>query len=252
LRVAVRTSSDNRDIILMSQVGSPSGAAVIKVLLIEDEDGIAEAIKRGLEKARYLVDVAVSGRAGLALALNDAYSLIILDVMLPDLDGCSVCERLRRARCAAPVLMLTARDAVPDRVRGLESGADDYLVKPFDFSELLARVRALIRRDKVHRVRLVEIGDLTIDTAARSVVRAGRQILLSPREYALLEALALAEGRVLTRELLQDTVWAGESVYPNTVDVCVGHLRRKMDTNFPMKLVRTIHGVGYSLMVGSE
>ena len=135
--------------------------------------------------------------------------------MLPDLDGCIVCERLRRARSALPVLMLTARDAVSDRVRGLESGADDYLIKPFDFSELLARVRALLRRDKVHRIRLVEIGDLSIDTAARKVTRAGRQILLSPREYALLETLALAEGRVLTRELLQDTVWLGKKVYPN-------------------------------------
>jgi len=186
------------------------------------------------------------------MALDCSYCLLILDVMLPDTDGCMVCERLRRARSAVPILMLTARDAVSDRVRGLEAGADDYLIKPFDFSELLARVRALLRRDKVHRIRIVEIGDLSIDTAARKVSRAGRQILLSPREYSLLEALALAEGRVLTRELLQDTVWSGEEVYPNTVDVCIAHLRRKMDQNFAVKLVRTIHGVGYMMQAEQE
>lgn len=222
---------------------------VIKILIVEDEEDIVEAVQRGLEKARYTVDACATGDAGLRLALDGGYALVILDVMLPDMDGCTVCERLRRARCPLPVLMLTARDAVQDRVRGLEAGADDYLIKPFDFSELLARVRALLRRDKVHRIRLVEIGDLSIDTAARRVVRGGRQILLSPREYALLEALALAEGRVLTRELLQETVWAGEEVYPNTVDVCIGHLRRKMDSDFPAKLVKTIHGVGYSIQL---
>lgn len=226
-----------------------SGVDVIKILLVEDEEGIAEAVRRGLEKARFLVDVASAGECGLAMALDGGYSLLILDVMLPDIDGCAVCERLRRARSPIPILMLTARDAVSDRVRGLEAGADDYLIKPFDFSELLARVRAMLRRDKVHRIRRVEIADLSIDTAARSVVRAGRQILLSPREYALLEALVMAEGRVLTRELLQDTVWSGEDVYPNTVDVCIGHLRRKMDQNFATRLVRTVHGVGYSIQV---
>jgi len=204
-------------------------------------------VRRGLEKARYTVDVAACGEAGLRLALTETYALILLDVMLPDIDGCVVCERLRRAKCNVPVLMLTARDAVSDRVRGLESGADDYLIKPFDFSELQARVRAQLRRDKVHRAARVEIGDLAVDTTARTVVRAGKSILLSPREYSLLEALALAEGRVLTREALQDRVWAGEEVFPNTVDVCVGHLRRKMDTGFPVKLVKTVHGVGYCL-----
>jgi DNA-binding response OmpR family regulator len=219
----------------------------LRILLVEDEDGIADAVERGLRKAGYSVDVTASGDAGLAMAREGGYGLLILDVMLPDIDGCEVCERLRRARSPLPVLMLTARDAVSDRVRGLEAGADDYLVKPFDFSELLARVRAMLRRDKVHRARIVEVGDLVMDTTARRVTRAGREIVLSPREYALLEALALAEGRVLTREALQDSVWSDEMVYPNTVDAYIGHLRRKMDRGFPAKLIRTVHGVGYRL-----
>lgn len=219
----------------------------MRILLIEDEEGIAEAVRRGLEKARYRVDATPSGEEGLALARAGAHALVVLDVMLPDLDGCAVCERLRRERYTAPILMLTARDSVSDRVRGLESGADDYLVKPFDFSELLARVRALLRRDKVHRTRVVEIGDLVIDTTARRVARAGREVALSPREYALLETLALAEGRVLTREMLQDIVWTDEAVYANTVDAYIGHLRRKMDSGYADKLIRTVHGVGYRI-----
>jgi DNA-binding response OmpR family regulator len=219
---------------------------------VEDEEGIAEAVRRGLEKASYRVDVTASGEEGLALACQGGYALLILDVMLPDIDGCLVCERLRRARSPLPVLMLTARDAVSDRVHGLESGADDYLIKPFDFSELLARVRALLRRDKVHRKRVIEIGDLCIDTTAHRVSRAGRQIALSPREYALLETLAMAEGRVLTREALQETVWSDEDVYPNTVDVCIGHLRRKMDQGYAAKLIRTVHGIGYCLEAEPE
>ena len=219
----------------------------MRILLVEDEEGIAEAVRRGLEKARYRVDIASSGEECLALAEGGGHALVVLDVMLPDIDGCTVCERLRKARNAVPILMLTARDAVSDRVRGLEAGADDYLVKPFDFSELLARVRALLRRDKVHRARVVEVGDLVMDTTARRVTSAGREIALSPREYALLETLALAEGRVLTREVLQDIVWTDEEVYANTIDAYIGHLRRKMDQGYPAKLIQTIHGVGYRL-----
>ena len=219
----------------------------MRILLVEDEDGIAEAVRRGLEKSGYRVDVSASGEEGLAMLYEGAYALLILDVMLPDIDGCEVCHRLRRARCSTPVLMLTARDAVSDRVRGLESGADDYLIKPFDFSELLARVRALLRRDKVHRSRIVTVGDLVMDTTARRVTRAGRDVALSPREYALLETLALAEGRVLTREIIQETVWVDEDVFPNTVDAYIGHLRRKMDQGYSAKLIQTIHGVGYRI-----
>jgi DNA-binding response OmpR family regulator len=224
----------------------------MRILLVEDEEEIAEAVRRGLEKAGYAVETTTSGQEGLALACDGSYRLLILDVMLPDGDGCAVCERLRRARNPLPVLMLTARDAVSDRVRGLESGADDYLIKPFDFSELLARVRALLRRDKVHRKRVIEIDDLCIDTTARRVSRAGRDIALSPREYALLETLAMAEGRVLTREVLQETVWGDEEVYPNTVDAYIGHVRRKMDQGYASKLIRTVHGVGYRLEAEAE
>lgn len=219
----------------------------MRILLVEDEEEIAEAVRRGLQKAGYSVETTTSGEEGLTLACDGSYRLLILDVMLPDVDGCTICERLRRSRNPLPVLMLTARDAVSDRVRGLESGADDYLIKPFDFSELLARVRALLRRDKVHRKRVIEIGDLCIDTTARRVSRAGRDIALSPREYALLETLAMAEGRVLTREVLQETVWGEEEVYPNTVDAYIGHVRRKMDQGYASKLIRTVHGVGYRL-----
>lgn len=219
----------------------------MRILLIEDEDDIAEAVRRGLEKAAYRVDVAATGEEGLQLAAEGRYALLLLDVMLPDMDGCRLCERLRRARNRLPVLMLTARDAVSDRVRGLEAGADDYLVKPFDFTELLARVRALLRRDKVHKTRLIEIGDLCIDTTARRVSRAGNSILLSPREYALLESLAMAEGRVLTRDVLQETVWGSEDVYPNTVDVYIGHLRRKLEQKTATRLIHTVHGIGYRL-----
>ena len=219
----------------------------MRLLLVEDEEGIAEAVRRGLERAAYQVDHATTGEEGLTMVCGGGYALLLLDMMLPDIDGCEVCHRLRRARCALPVLMLTARDAVADRVRGLEAGADDYLIKPFDFSELLARVRALLRRDKVHRARIVQVGDLVMDTTARRVTRAGRDIALSPREYALLETLATAEGRVLTREMLQDTVWSDEEVYANTVDAYIGHVRRKMDHGFAVKLIRTVHGVGYRM-----
>jgi DNA-binding response OmpR family regulator len=181
------------------------------------------------------------------LLREDVFQLVILDVMLPGMDGCTVCDRVRRDKMQTPVLMLTARDTVADRVRGLDSGADDYLVKPFDYAELVARVRALLRRDKVHRRTEICIADLTIDTVSRTVTRNGKLVALTPREYSVLEVLAREEGRTITREMLQNSVWAGEEVFPNTVDVCIGHLRRKMDRGYAARLVRTIHGVGYCL-----
>jgi DNA-binding response OmpR family regulator len=150
-------------------------------------------------------------------------------------------------RDPVPILMLTARDAVEDRVRGLDVGADDYLPKPFDFDELLARVRALLRRDKIHRTRVIQIGDLTLDTAATRVWRAGQEIRLTPREYTLLEALAANEGRVLTRDLIQTRVWRDEESYPHTVDVHINSLRRKIDAGHEAKLIHTVHGLGYIL-----
>lgn len=217
----------------------------MRILLIEDETAIAEVIKQGLEQAGYAVSVAHDGRTGLTMATEELFALIILDIMLPGLDGWTVCRTLREGRQTTPILMLTARDAVPDRVRGLESGADDYLPKPFDFSELTARVGALLRRDRLHKARTIRVADLEIDTARRRVTRAGQDIDLTPREYALLEALAGHEGQVFTREAILERVWMDDESLSNTVDVYVGMLRRKIDTGHERKLIQTVHGVGY-------
>ena len=219
----------------------------MKILLVEDDQVIADVIKAGLEEARFQVQVAGDGEEGLQLALSDEYSLVILDLMLPRRDGLSVCAALRARKKMIPILMLTARDAVQDRVRGLETGADDYLPKPFDFVELLARVRSLLRRDKVHRARVIRIADLEIDTTAGRVRRAGQEVRLTPREYLLLEALAANEGRVVTREMIQDRVWADEDTYSNTVDVHITFLRKKIDAGHDVKLIHTVHRVGYML-----
>jgi len=223
----------------------------VKILLVEDEAPIAAVVRRGLEEARFGVEVAPDGETGLQMALEGDYSLVILDLMLPRRDGWSVCREMRARRNTTPILMLTARDAVEERVRGLETGADDYLPKPFDFSELLARVRALLRRDKIHRARVVRIDDLEIDTTAGRVFRDGRELFLSPREYTLLEALALNEGRVLTREMIQERVWRDGESYSNTVDVHIGALRRKLDAGGRARLIQTVHGVGYTLRASS-
>lgn len=219
----------------------------MKILLIEDETAIASVIQRGLEQARFQVEVAADGERGLNLALTENYGLILLDLMLPKLDGWQLCEELRAQRCRTPILMLTARGQVLDRVKGLELGADDYLAKPFEFIELLARVRALLRRDKVHKTRVFRVDDLEIDTALHRVTRAGKEISLSPREYTLLEALASREGQVLTREAIQDRVWMDEEAYSNTVDVYIGLLRKKVDAESATKLIHTVRGAGYTL-----
>jgi len=217
----------------------------MNILLIEDEPGIAAVIKQGLEEARYSVDVAHDGAAGLDLALNGSYALLILDLMLPGIDGWQVCQRLRARRNTVPILMLTARDAVDDRVRGLEMGADDYLPKPFVFRELRARVQALVRRDRIHKGRILRIADLEIDTGLQRVTRAGQEIILTQREYMLLEALATREGQVLSRELIQQQVWRDDESYSNTVDVHISALRKKIDTDRDVKLIHTVHGRGY-------
>lgn len=219
----------------------------MKILLVEDDQVIADVIKAGLEEARFQVEATADGDEGLRLALSGDYSLVILDLMLPGRDGLSICAALRTRKKMIPILMLTARDAVQDRVRGLETGADDYLSKPFDFVELLARVRSLLRRDKVHRARVIRIADLEIDTTAGRVRRAGQEVRLTPREYLLLEALAANEGRVVTREMIQDRVWADEDTYSNTVDVHITFLRKKIDAGHEVKLIHTVHRVGYML-----
>lgn len=219
----------------------------MRILLVEDEAPIAEVVKQGLEQAGYDVDIASDGRVALVCVDDKRYSLLVLDVMLPSLDGWGVCAALRQGGNPTPILMLTARDSVQDRVRGLELGADDYLPKPFDFSELLARVRALLRRDRIHKSAVIQVGDLEVDTAQRLARRGGQPITLTPREYALLEALAGHEGQVLTREVIQERVWLDEDSLSNTVDVYVGLLRRKIDAGHDAKLIQTVHGVGYVL-----
>ncbi|MHB9133026.1 MAG: response regulator transcription factor [Armatimonadota bacterium] len=218
----------------------------MKILLIEDDTLIRDVIKRGLEEDRlYAVDAAADGHAGLRMALEADYAVIILDIMLPGLDGWRVCEEVRARRIATPILMLTARDAVQDRVRGLEIGADDYLSKPFEFDELLARVRALVRRDKRYKARILQIGQLTIDTGTRTVMRDGAEIPLTPREYTLLEALAMNEGRVMSRDAIQYQVWNSDENTSNTVDAYIRLLRKKIDAGHPVKLIHTVHGLGY-------
>ena len=219
----------------------------MRVLVVEDEEEIAEEIREGLEEARFDVDVAADSATGLSMAEEGTYAVILLDIMLPGISGWEVCRRIREQRDLTPILMLTARDAPPDRVRGLELGADDYLPKPFDFPELVARIRALYRRDKMHRTRLIRVADLEIDTGARRVFRAGHEVILTNREYTLLEALALREGQVLSREFIQERVWSDDSALPNTVDAWIYNLRKKVDSGHSATLIQTVHGVGYAL-----
>jgi len=219
----------------------------MRILIVEDDEPIAGMIRRGLEEAKYQVDHASDGATGLKMASESNYGLVVLDLMLPRMDGWGVCEELRARRSRVPILMLTARDTIDDRVRGLDAGADDYLPKPFDFGEFLARVRALLRRDRVHRTRVIRVGDLEIDTAQRRVTRGSLPICLSRREYDLLEALAAHESHVLTREAIQERVWMNEEATSSTVDVYIGMLRKKVDAGHPVKLIQTVHGVGYTL-----
>lgn len=224
----------------------------MRILLIEDDEEIARAIRHGLEAERFTVETADTGALGARMAAEETYSLIIADVMLPEMNGFEVTEHLRRERVKTPILMLTARDDVEDRVRGLEAGADDYLCKPFQFPELLARVRALMRRDKVNRTRVIEIDDLTVDTGIRRVYRAGREIILTPREYALLEALVVREGTVVSRELILETVWLNDESWSNAVDVCVAQLRKKIDAGHETKLIQTAYRQGYVIRRSAE
>lgn len=220
----------------------------MKILLIEDEKKTAAFLRKGLTENGLAVDVAADGEQGLRLALAGGYSLLILDVLLPKRDGWSVLAELRREGRQTPVLFLTARDAVRDRVKGLELGADDYLVKPFAFAELLARVRTILRRGPAAPAELLRVGDLEMDLLLRRATRAGERLDLTPKEFALLALFARRPGEVLTRALLAEQVWdmrsEGDS---NVVDVHVRRMRAKVDEPFAHKLIRTVRGVGYVL-----
>jgi two-component system OmpR family response regulator len=220
----------------------------VRVLVVEDEVKMARAIRRGMEQEGYAVDTALDGDEGLHMVTENDYDAIVLDVMLPGVDGLEVCRRLRARGRWAPVLMLTARDTVPDRIEGLDAGADDYLVKPFAFGELLARLRALIRRGAVERPAVLQVGDLALDPAGHSVSRAGRQVELSAREFALLEFLMRHPGEVVSRTAILEHVWDyNYDGLSNVVDVYVGYLRRKLEQPFGRTLIRTVRGVGYAL-----
>jgi DNA-binding response OmpR family regulator len=222
----------------------------MRVLVLEDEHKLAGVLKRGLQEHGYAVDVAYDGEEGLALAELEPYDLIVLDVMLPKLDGLTVCRRLRAEQRNMPVLMLTARDTVNDRVAGLDSGADDYLVKPFAFRELLARARALLRRDGRSRDPVLRAADLEVNTVTREVRRAGRPVELTSKEYALLEYFIRHPNQVLTRTQIAEHVWDYDFVaMSNVVDVYVRYLRRKLGDDGEPRLLRTIRGAGYQLKV---
>jgi two-component system, OmpR family, response regulator len=220
----------------------------VRLLLVEDDAKLARAVGRGLRHEGYAVDVVADGDAALAQAAVWDYDGIVLDVMLPNRDGFDVCRTLRERDCWAPILMLTARGQVGDRIRGLDLGADDYLAKPFDFGELLARLRALVRRAPPQRPARVQVGDLVVDPSTHEVARAGVAVALTAREFAVLEYLARHAGEAVTRATLLDHVWDENfEGSTNVVDVYVGYLRKKLEQPFDRSLIRTIRGVGYAL-----
>jgi heavy metal response regulator len=217
-------------------------------LLIEDEPGVAAFVERGLREAGFAVDSAVDGENGCRMACAEPYDLVVLDLLLPGRDGFSVLREIRSRGLTMPIIFLTARDAVDDRVKGLDLGADDYLRKPFSFAELLARIRALLRRGAALTANPIAVGELSVDMATRQVQRGGRRIDLSAREYALLEYLARHAGQVLSRTMILEKVWdMNQDPLTNVVDVHINRLRKKIDHGFAQPLVHTIRGVGYVL-----
>ena len=224
----------------------------MRILVVEDEKRIADFLCRGLEGAGYAVDPVADGRSAIEFAAAANYDLIILDLMLPDMDGLAVLEHIRNRKGGPPVLILSARGAVDDRVRGLEQGADDYLVKPFAFVELLARVRALFRRGQPSPERL-QVGDLVVDCMRRKVNRAGESIELAPKEFGILEYMMRNKGRPLSRTMIVEHVWDMDyDGLTNIVDVYIRHLRGKIDDRFPAKLIQTVRGIGYLIEAPAE
>ncbi len=222
----------------------------MRILVVEDEVKLAKALQEGLEAEHYTVSVVHTGEEGFYIIHEQVFDLVVLDVMLPGRDGLEILSTLRRGGNLTPVLLLTAKDAIDDRVRGLDAGADDYLVKPFAFAELLARLRALLRRGKPDVPATMAIADLSIDVARRSVVRGGAALDLTPREFDLLEYFLRHQGRVVSRDMLARDIWKEPARFTpldNVIDVHVARLRRKVDDQFEKKLLHTVRGVGFVL-----
>ena len=220
----------------------------MRILVVEDERKVASFIKRGLEEEGYAVDIAADGDEGLAMGLQDIYDVIVLDIRLPKRDGLQVLKGLRQEKVMTPVLLLTVRATIEDKVLGLDAGADDYLTKPFAFQELVARVRALLRRRPAADPTVLQVADLVLDPSRRSVSRGGEKIELTPREFALLDYFMRHPGRVLTRTMIAEHVWDYDfDTSTNVIDVYVNYLRRKIDAGREPKLLHTVRGVGYVL-----
>lgn len=219
----------------------------MRILILEDEKKIASYLKKGLSENGFVVDLAHEGQEGLYLTQENDYDLIVLDVMLPDVDGWSIVTRLRQAENKVPILMLTARDAIADRVKGLNLGADDYLIKPFSFTELLARINALLRRGQViKQIDILCVADLEINFLQHKAWRDKQLLTLSPKEFALLSYLARNQGKVLSRTIIAENVWdMNYDNDTNIIDVFIRRLRQKMDDSFSKKLIHTVHGMGY-------
>ena len=218
----------------------------MRILVIEDEKKVANFIKKGLEEEHYAVDTAYDGENGLYMAGVNEYDLIVLDLMIPKIDGLEVLRRIRDTKNSVPIMVLTAKDTVEDIVKGLDTGCDDYLTKPFEFIEFLARIRALLRREKKEKEPLLKIADLTLSLVSHKVIRGGKEIELTSKEYALLEYFMRNPEKVLTRTMISEHVWDYHfDSITNVIDVYVNYLRKKIDKDFDVKLIHTIRGVGY-------
>ncbi len=220
----------------------------MKILIVEDEHLIANALKKGLEQEHYTVDLAFDGLTGLDLASSGDYDIVLLDLMLPKMDGLEVCHQLRDQQIHVPILILTAKSQLEDKIKGLNCGADDYLIKPFAFEELLARIRVLARRPQTAAVEVISVGDLSLNLSTYEVTRQGKSISLSSKEYSLLECLMRHANKILNKDQLIQYVWSYESnILPNTVEVYIRNLRQKIDKNYKVKLIKTIRGFGYKI-----
>ena len=221
---------------------------VVRLLVVEDEAKVASFVKRGLEEESYAVDVAVDGEEAVSMADAYDYDLVVLDIMLPKMDGLAVLSHIRKKNKSVPVILLTAKDMVEDKVKGLDTGADDYVTKPFAFDELLARVRALLRRGKSEESLKLVVDDLVLDPVSHKVTRQGNEIPLTTKEYSLLEYFMRNSGRILTRTMISEHVWSIKfDTFTNVIDVYINYLRNKIDKDYPKKLLHTVRGVGYML-----